>query len=303
MGNIRDILEELGYQIIENPKEFRTTPIYRESKNKTVLSIRKDSGRWIDYGLGATGDLTDLVQLTLKLKDVNEAQQWLKTKNINITTITRVPRQKISIPEIFDKECLMRLSQDYSYWEGRGVLETTLKRFGGGIAYKGKMAGRYIFPIYNHRDDLVGFAGRDIFNNAERVKWKLLGTKDKWVYPAFLNSEVIKNTRSVVLVESIGDILSLFQAGVENVLVTFGISLSSGILNFLIRTDVQKIIVSLNNDSVNGGACGNEASKKIKHRLLSYFDESQVEINLPPKKDFGEMTVEEILSWKQKITA
>ena len=48
--NIKEVLFELGYtNIIENHKEYRTRPIYRDSDNNTVLSINKINGRFVDF--------------------------------------------------------------------------------------------------------------------------------------------------------------------------------------------------------------------------------------------------------------
>jgi DNA primase len=132
------------------------------------------------------------------------------------------------------------------------------------------------------------------------MPWKLLGTKEKWVYPAFLNYQKIREDRMVILVESIGDCLALFNAGIENVLVTFGIALTSGILNFLIRSDVKCIVIGFNNDKTKGEEWGNKAASRVSGKLRHYFDEHQIEIALPDKKDFGEMSKEEILLWKNQ---
>jgi serine phosphatase RsbU (regulator of sigma subunit) len=91
----------------------------------------------------------------------------------------------------------------------------------------------------------------------------------------------------------------MFDAGVENVLVTFGVKLCAGTLNFLIKTDFQYITIALNNDMVAGDTCGNEAALKMRSKLLHYFDAYQIEISLPTKKDFGDMSKEEIQTWKQ----
>lgn len=302
VGGVREILEALGYtKLSEYPKEFRAAPLHRESDNATALSIRKDSGKWIDYAAGATGDLYDLVQLTLRFSP-EEAKAWLENRGAAFVISPQIAHTPTaSCPEIFDKSALLRLTQDFSYWEERGISSTTLTNFQGGLAYKGKMAGRYVFPIFNSRQDVVGFAGRDIFNNGKRAKWKLLGAKEKWVYPAFLNAKDILNAKKVVLVESVGDCLALFNAGIRTVLVTFGLSLSSGILNFLIRSDVSQIVIGLNNDALSQeDAHGNRSSVNFSHKLGHYFDEHQIRIALPSAKDFGEMNKEQILLWNSK---
>lgn len=302
VGNIREVLEALGYSNIrESLKDFRMAPVYRESQNSSSLSVRKDSGRWIDYAMGKTGDLADLVQMSLKLTTIDEAADWLKNNNINFT-VHQPPRQRITTPKVFEKESLLRLADDTSYWEGRGIPSDVVKGFGGGLAFKGKMAGRYVFPIYNSREDIVGWAGRDIFDNSSRPKWKLLGTKEEWVYPAFLNHKKLQRDKMAILVESIGDCLALYNAGIENVLVTFGIHLSSGILNYLLRLDLNCIVIAFNNDAVDGKSAGNNAADVVRGRLLRLFDPHQVEIALPDKKDFGAMLPEEIQEWHRRRT-
>ena len=94
--------------------------------------------------------------------------------------------------------------------------------------------------------------------------------------------------------------LSLYQAGIKNVLVTFGTSLSLGILNYLLKIDIKKIYISLNNDS-NKNNAGNIGAEKTHSRLKRYFDDKQLKIVLPTKKDFGEMNKEEILQWKNNL--
>ena len=46
---------------------------------------------------------------------------------------------------------------------------------------------------------------------------------------------------------------------------------------------------------------GNIGADKMESRLSRYFDKNQLKIALPPKKDFGEMTNEEILKMEKKL--
>jgi DNA primase len=112
-----------------------------------------------------------------------------------------------------------------------------------------------------------------------------------------LNVDEIKKQKEVIIIESIGDCLSLYQAGIKNTIVTFGLEVSVSILNFLLKLDPEKIYISFNNDNQKNNA-GNNASEKAFNKLLRYFDKKQLQIKLPSKKDFGEMNEEEILKWK-----
>lgn len=295
--NVGEILTNLGYALKDFGKEYRARPIYRDSDNDTVLRIYKDSGNWVDFKENISGDFTSLVKLSLKLESQDQAKAWLKDKNFTPTYIKDV-RPELKAPKTFDKDLLLKLKKDHSYWINRGVSQEVLDLFLGGVAENGKMKNRYVFPIFNSKKEIVGFSGRDITNKS-KIKWKHLGDKINWCYPTFLNLEEIKLKKEAILIESIGDCLALWDAGIRNTIVTFGLEISISILNLLLKVDPNKIYISFNNDQEKNNA-GNVAAEKGKNKLLRYFDPRQIEIKLPDKKDFGEMSAEEILIWKKK---
>jgi hypothetical protein len=93
--------------------------------------------------------------------------------------------------------------------------------------------------------------------------------------------------------------LSLWEAGIKNVAVSFGLQIGLGLINYFLRIDAQKIYLAFNNDDEKNSA-GNQAAEKNLNRLTRYFDQEQIEIALPNEGDFGEMSVEQILEWKSK---
>jgi len=298
--NVKDILLDLGYSnIVEGPRDYRMRPIYRESDNNTVLSVKKDTGRFIDFSKGISGSIEDLIKLSLNLKNVEDVKKWVSQRNISIDK-KEVERPTINTQKTFDREMLLKLKKDHSYWINRGIPEDVVSQFEGGVASSGKMAGRYVFPIFNKYDQIVGFSGRDILGRSEVPKWKHIGNKSFWCFPAKLTLKAIKSKKEVFIVESIGDALALYNAGIDNFIVSFGLEISTAIINFLLKVDVSKIRICFNDDSENNSA-GNEASEKAYNKLTKFFDRNQVVINLPSKNDFGEMTTEEITEWKRKI--
>ena len=189
----------------------------------------------------------------------------------------------------------------YDYWVDRGVSEDTLRLFNGGVVYEGKMKNRYVFPIFDYKENLVGVSGRDLVNdpNSKRPKWKHIGDKSQWKYPMQVNNKIIRQSKEVIVVESIGDMLSLWEAGVKNTAVAFGLQIGLGLISYFLRIDVEKIYLAFNNDSEKNSA-GNQAAEKNLNRLTRYFDREQILITLPDKGDFGEMTPEEIGYWKER---
>ena len=297
--NVFQVLTDLGYKLKDHGKEYRARPLYRDSDNDTVLKIEKISGNWFDFKQNISGDLNSLVKLTLKLDGVDEAKQWLKNKNFISQVNTNAEKPLIKSAKSFDINILDRLENRHDYWINRNIAQKTISQFKGGVAHAGKMKNRYVFPIFNLKNNIIGFSGRDI-TNISKIKWKHLGEKSDFLYPLFLNHFILQEQREIILVESIGDMLNLWQNGIQNVLVTFGTSLSLPILNHMLKLDIKKIYISLNNDS-NKNMAGNIGADKIHSRLKRYFDQRQLKIALPVKKDFGEMTAEEILQWKKAL--
>ena len=294
---IRDVLSEMGYHLIDHGKQFRTRPLYRDSDNNTVLTIEKSTGKWYDFKEGVGGSFEDLVKISLGLSSLDEAKKFLDGK-ISTHVKTKI-RPEIKSVKTFPLEMLEKLEQDNSYWNDRGISDETLRLFQGGVARSGRMSDRYVFPIFNSKKQIVGFSGRDLTNSPKRPKWKHLGDKKEWRYPLQVNAKIIRKFKKVFLVESIGDMLSLWDANVQNTIVTFGLGVSTSIVNLLLIFDPDQIILSLNNDFGNNFA-GNEAAEKAKRKLLKYFDSRQVKICLPSKNDFGDMSKEDIFEWLRK---
>jgi DNA primase len=278
-------------------KEWRTRPIYRDSGNQTSLRIWKDSGRFTDFSAGISGDLTDLIKLTLNLPDREKATDYLKGQKFEQTT--QVPKPKLITEKFYPKELLIKLLPETQYWENRGISKEVLKRFTGGLATGGKMLRRYIFPVYDPKGNILGFAGRYVGANRpdSAPTWKILGKKQNFLYPCHLNKEIIRDSKQVILVEGISDVLTLFQNGIENVMCIFGTSISPKLVSYLISLDISEVIISTNNEPDNA-SIGNLAAEEIQEKLSKFF--SDIKICLPYKKDFNELTPEEIEKWKKE---
>lgn len=277
-------------------------PVYRDSSSNTVLSVRKDTGRFIDFSKQISGSLQDLVKLSLNCTSEDEAVKWLNDHTGG--AVLNIEKQKggeIKEAKVFSKSSLEKMMPHHDYWIERGVSEDTLALFEGGVVYEGKMKNRYVFPIYDYKKNLVGVSGRDLVNdpNSKRPKWKHIGDKSQWKYPMQVNNKIIRGAKEVIVVESIGDMLSLWDAGIKNVAVAFGLQIGLGLVNYFLRIDVQKIYLAFNNDEGKNSA-GNQAAQKNLNRLTRYFDYEQIRIALPDEGDFGEMSVEQILEWKNK---
>lgn len=197
-------------------------------------------------------------------------------------------QEKIEIERIYDKKCLDKLIKDYSYWNKRGISNEVISKFNGGIATEGQMKNRWVFPLFNENEQIVGFTGRALFSPTD-IPWKIIGQKTKCI---FGDIDEIESTKRIILVESIGDFLMLSTHGVKDVLVLFGTNLYQTLLGKIISLNPDEIIISTNNDIKH--TVGQNAADKILNILIKFFNKEKIKIILPEAKDWGEETKENI---------
>jgi len=303
---IKQVLEDLGYKLIDRGKYWHANAAYRDGDNNTALQIWKNSGVWRDFVKGSVAlPFVKLLEAHLGTNDQNALSKYI---SLDYKSPEREPDQqdRLVMEKVYQNEVLDDLFPHYDFYNKKGIDSKNLKLLKGGLATKGKMYQRFVFPIYNEHSQIHGFSGRDMANR-DVPKWKHVGRKSNWIYPYYVpefNSfpiqEAIDEKKSVILVESIGDLLNLHQNGFKNVLVSFGLDISPKLLCHLVGLSLDKIIISFNNDnnkSVNRGA---RAAVKTYLKLLNHFDFEQILVCLPTKTDFGEMTPEDFVKWDEK---
>lgn len=275
--SIKNILLSHGYPVSESNGYLNTAAIWRSGSDPKSVAIYYKDNLCLDFVEGSKFDIKRLISLVTNQLTNEDLEKYLSNNNI----VLPPPSPKIKQIKIFSSDVLKSLMPIYTYWENRGISEKVLKETLGGVFNdKGILKNRFVFPILNSKNQVVGLAGRDIVSKNEEYKWVLRGTKSNWCYPAFINSDIIKEKRSVWLLESIGDLLSFYEADIKNCLVLFGTELNLAIINYLLKINIDKIFISLNDDK---NMAGNDAATKIYKRLNKYFSNSQIKIVHPKK--------------------
>lgn len=182
-----------------------------------------------------------------------------------------------------------RLKFPAHFYLNRGFCQESLDIFDVGVCDTlGKqMCNRVVFPVYDESDSfVVGSTGRTLINHP--VKWlnQKGFNKSNYLYGYGMSCRHVKEKDSIILVEGQGDVIRMYEAGVKNVVGMFGSSLSDSQEYLIQKTGVSTVILITDNDEA-GKKCEIEAREKLKYlfniKTVSY-----------PKKDVGEMTVQEI---------
>ncbi|MEK7536361.1 MAG: DNA primase [Patescibacteria group bacterium] len=130
---------------------------------------------------------------------------------------------------------------------------------GGGID---RFKGRVIFPLSDHRGNIVGFAGR-ILPWVKQDRAKYINSPDtpayhksKILYGLDITKSEIRDSKYAVVVEGELDMISSYQADVKNVIAIKGSALTEDQIR-LIGRFAKKIVLCLDSDFA-----GDEAAKR-----------------------------------------
>jgi 5S rRNA maturation endonuclease (ribonuclease M5) len=178
-----------------------------------------------------------------------------------------------------------------------------------------RFSDRVLFPCYNKDFSVaLGFTGRTIHPQCTKCgMWHFESTgcpktslemfhASKWVHSPkeefdvssylfnFYNSlEYIKKTKTIILCESIGDVLRLEDNNIKGAVAIFGTSLKANQATLLDSAGVQNVIVLLNGDEP--GIIG---SKKLKEKYRRYYNLKFPKIDLGTK-DIGDLSNDEVM--------
>jgi DNA primase len=149
--------------------------------------------------------------------------------------------------------------------------------------YYDKFRGRVIFPIFSPNGRVIAFGGRIMTNQENTAKYlnspeSQIYSKRKSLYGLYHSKEEIRKIDRAILVEGYMDLVSLFQAGVKNVVASSGTSLTEEQVQLLSRF-TKNIIILFDADPA-----GQKASLRSIEILLKQDFEVKV-ISLPKGED------------------
>lgn len=166
----------------------------------------------------------------------------------------------------FRKEVIEKFQLGYNFEEKDELTKTLLQnQFQIDFAIKAGLVnvkndikydnyrGRIIFPIHNQSGKTLGFGARIIKSNDKAPKYintpeNEIYFKSKILYGVFIARQAISKFDECLLVEGYTDVISLHQAGIENVVASGGTSLTIDQLR-LIRRHSNNLTIIYDGDS------------------------------------------------------
>ncbi len=156
--------------------------------------------------------------------------------------------------------------------KGEGFQEAYLAEIGLAVMRDDKslydrFRGRVIFPIHNLTGRVIGFGGRTLKTEKSVPKYVNSPESDIYhksdvLYGLSLAKKAIMDADLCYLVEGYADVISMHQAGVENVVSSSGTSLTSGQIKLVERFTKNVVIL------YDGDAAGIKASLRGTDMLL-----------------------------------
>ncbi|MFM8806976.1 MAG: DNA primase, partial [Sphingomonadales bacterium] len=142
--------------------------------------------------------------------------------------------------------------------------------------------GRVIFPIHNHSGKVLGFGARTLKKNDSAPKYintpeNEIYSKSKILYGSYFARQAIDKANECLLVEGYTDVLSLHQAGIENVVASGGTALTPDQLRLVKKYTNNLTII------YDGDAAGIKAA--LRGLDLALEEGLQVQLVLIPDGD------------------
>ncbi|KAK3582401.1 hypothetical protein CHS0354_023946 [Potamilus streckersoni] len=143
--------------------------------------------------------------------------------------------------------------------------------------------GRIMFPIFSNAEKIVGFAGRILNEDEKSAKYinspeTQVYQKSKLLYGLNFSRDAIRRSGEAFLVEGYMDFISLFQAGVHNVVATSGTALTHEHVSLISRY-AKKISFLYDADDAGQNAMLRGIKIILPHELIPSV------ITLPNKHD------------------
>ncbi len=143
-----------------------------------------------------------------------------------------------------------------------------------GSGHYDRYRGRLIFPIFSHVGKVLGFGGRIMKATSDQPKYinspeTKVYSKSRVLYGLYQGKQAVRRREEVILVEGYTDVISLHQAGVENVVASSGTALTEEQVKALGRY-ARRVVLLYDADAAGAGAALRGIDRVLAQGLSVY---------------------------------
>jgi DNA primase len=270
-------------------------PIHRGEGERT-FHVNLSKNVFQCFSCKAKGNVLDFVS-AMEHCNIREAalklHSWFAVGESNqAPTATRVEQREESATDVSINPVLpftLRVDTTHDYGLSRGLSKETLEQFGAGLCLsKGTFSGRFVIPLHNDLDELVGYAGRSLDDTDPRY---LFPSREKGFYKSRLLFNLHRALENfvpkdpVVILEGFFGCFKVKQAGYAGISL-FGSSLSKE-QEEMICNHFKKVVLLFDGDAA-GRAATDDCLQRLGRRLWVRA------ISLPDNVQPDQLATEEI---------
>ena len=170
---------------------------------------------------------------------------YIKTRDLKIDTLKKFGigyalKEWDSLLSYFSDEKTFSLDDV----EKSGLILKSEKK----VNYYDRFRGRLIFPIFSENDKVVGFGARKLYEDDPGGKYinspeTRIYSKSRILYGLNFSKEYIRSADFVILVEGYLDVMTLVQAGINNVVASSGTALTTEQVQLISRYTKNVVVI------------------------------------------------------------
>ena len=247
-------------------REYLTQCLWHEDKNPS-LTVSDDKGFCFCHVCRGGGDAIDYAEQRLGLEWRDAAEKVASVLSIPFELDNEDPVASARRREETQRARAALEQEQVSYkanirdqragrirqiLENRGITKEASKEFGIGYAAGGFFAKRITLPIYNHKNQLVGFTGRATDDSPAKYKNSAdsdLFQKKLLVFNEVRAKEAAREAGCLVVVEGHLDVVSMWQAGIRNVVAMQGTGAPDPLVLQRLTRNIKNVILCFDGDA------------------------------------------------------
>lgn len=285
---VSEVLAAEGLLLKRVGREFVTHCLWHKDGNPS-LTISDDKGFVFCHVCQHHDDAIGFIQQKFGLNFRESCERIASKNNIYFEVSDENPQALQARNELLQikytkaqglqdlyRDNLKKYPESVKFIKSRNIAPETSKFFGLGYCPTNR---RITIPIHNHQGKLVGFSAR-VINNDIKPKYKNtesneIFNKSDLVFNEYNAMSDIRDADECVFVEGHLDVLSMWQAGVKNVVALQGTaSPAKDVLKRLLRK-TNRFVLCMDSDTG-----GNKATAKFLETVLDYTLSGQLDVKI-----------------------